>query len=337
MMSPVDARPAVLRRRLRGALLLAAAASLSLLGTVCTGGSDQPEASDAATTASAPAATHTTPQATPGSTPPAPASTVIAGGGPTPAGAPPPELVDAAVRALLAAMQGGVADPFAWHLDGLPTAITSLLDALGLDLRLGAALADAPDAVAVDVVVPGSPAARGGLAPGDSVTAIDGTPVLDAAALRAAVAAVAPGTRYILTVGRGAGEVVELERDADDATSWRSDLLRSLALGLLIGDATGADLPPSLLGELMEETPDGLRVFAVFPGSPADAAGLRAGDYVLAIGGRPLVTLNDLEALMSGTQRLDGDVNVTLRRGGEKLHLLVDTRVGGLGGDRETR
>ena len=332
-MGPTEAGSAAAGRWTRVAPLLAAAASLALVGAACTGGDDPPAAPDAATPATTPAAAATpTPEATPATATPPRAATPA----PT-AGAPSPELLAAAVRALLASMQGGGADPFSWPVDAFPPEIASLFDALGFDLHLGAALSGAGDALTVETVVPGSPADRAGLGPGDAVTAIDGTALPDAAALRAAVAAVAPGARYALTVGRGASETVVVERDADGPAAWRSELVASLALGLMMSDLPGAGLPPSLLGELVQETPEGLLVFAVFPGSPADAAGLRAGDYVLAIDGRPLATLDDLETLMSGSWRPGGEITIALRRGGEELSVRIDAPAAGPGGGAANR
>jgi serine protease DegQ len=55
-------------------------------------------------------------------------------------------------------------------------------------------------------VVPGGPAQRAGLRPGDIVRAINGKPVADAAALLVEITALAPGQHAELTVVRGAQE-----------------------------------------------------------------------------------------------------------------------------------
>ena len=89
--------------------------------------------------------------------------------------------------------------------------------------------------------------------------------------------------------------------------------------------APGADAPasPSLLGELVEETADGLRVAAVVPGSPAERAGLRAGDVLVAVDGRPLATIGDLAALLGAFDPYAGGADVTLLRGGERTTVRV--------------
>ena len=252
---------------------------------------------------------------------------------PTPA-TPSPESLDAALQSLIGSMRGGGTDPFAGPPESLPPELRALLEALGIDLLLGAAVTEIGGVLAVEAVFAGSPAERAGLIVGDVVIAIDGAPLRTAAELRAAVQEATAGEVYTLTLrGSGTTRVVDVERTHAEDSFWRSDMLRTLALGLMLANRPGAlALPPSLLGELLEETPDGLRVFAVFPGSPADSAGLRAGDYVLAIEGRPMRTLDDLNTLMTTFNPMAAETEVTLRRDGVEMTVRVAFRIGGLFG-----
>jgi carboxyl-terminal processing protease len=65
--------------------------------------------------------------------------------------------------------------------------------------------------------------------------------------------------------------------------------------------------------------PDGLRVEAVYDGSPAARAGIRAGDLIVAVGGRSLAGVKQNEA----ADRIKGppgtDVRLTYRRGGRTV------------------
>ena len=58
----------------------------------------------------------------------------------------------------------------------------------------------------VNSVVPGGPAERAGVRPGDVITALNGTAIHDTNALRNAVARTAPGSDVTLTVWRNGRE-----------------------------------------------------------------------------------------------------------------------------------
>ena len=252
-------------------------------------------------------------------------------------GAPSTEALGEVMRVLLAAMGGEGDELFSGAPDDLPPVLRTFLHDSGADLLLGVGVVDADGTLTVATVVPGSPAERGGLDAGDVITALDGTPVASAAELRAAVEGVTAGTTYMLTIRRaGAVETVAIMREAaPDGDPWRSELLRSLALGMMLADRPGGpDLPPSLLGELVEETPDGLRVFAVVPGSPADRAGLRPGDLLVAIDGHELSTLDDMRRATPSLLRASRGIEVTLERDGERVTLRVPLAPGGAFGGR---
>ena len=70
-------------------------------------------------------------------------------------------------------------------------------------------------------------------------------------------------------------------------------------------------------------TPDGLVVCAVFPASPADVAGLRAGDLLLAVNGHALATLEDHAALFASPPLLGADVMITVSRDGVEIDLVA--------------
>jgi carboxyl-terminal processing protease len=67
----------------------------------------------------------------------------------------------------------------------------------------------------------------------------------------------------------------------------------------------------------------GLRVVEVLEGTPAEAAGLLAGDVVTGVDGEPLEggTINDSIRLIRGPR--GSDVELTLERGGETLELVI--------------
>ena len=295
-------------------------------------------------TATATATATTTPTETPSPTPiPSPTPTptedaMPSGGG---GGLLPPELTAQVTQLLLEAMSDPDSELFTGSIDALPPEVLAVLDVIGADLLLGVVRVEIDGRSVVVAVLPGSPAERAGLAEGDLITAIDGAPVGSAAELRAAIEAIAEGAAYKLTIDRGgASRMLEVEREAASAgNTWRAELLRSIALVLMLQEAPGGpDVPPSLLGEMVEETPSGLLVFAVFPGSPADSGGVRPGDLLVSMDGLELTTLADLEALMLSFNPTSSKVEVVLLRDGEELTLEIDLAAGGmLGGGAATQ
>ncbi len=337
--APTDRQASALARLWRPAAAALAALALAAALAACSGGDDEaPEATPTATPVAVTATATATPTPTPTPTPPAATATPTPAGDATPSGGGnllSPELTAQVTQLLLDAMSDPDSALFTGSIDALPPEVLAVLDAIGADLLLGVVRVDIDGRSVVVAVLPGSPAERAGLAEGDLITAIDGAPAGNAAELRAAIEAIAEGAAYTLTIDRGgAARTLDVEREAAAAgNAWRAELLRSIALLLVLQEAPGGpDLPPSLLGEMVEETPNGLLVFAVFPGSPADSGGVRPGDLLVSIDGHSLTTLADLEALMRSFAPTSGKVEIVLLRDGEELTLDIDFAAGGIGG-----
>ena len=341
--APTDRQASALARLWRPTATALAALALAAALAACSGGDDEaPEATPTATpVAATPTATATaTPTPTPTPAPPTATATPTPAGDAAPSGGGdllPPELM----QLLLDAMSDPDSALFSGSIDALPPEVRALLEGIGADLLLGVVRVEIDGRSVVVAVLPGSPAERAGLAEGDLITAIDGTPAGNAAELRAAIEAIAEGAAFTLTIDRGgAARTIEVEREAASAgNAWRAELLRSIALLLALQETPGGpDVPPSLLGEMVEETADGLRVFAVFPGSPADVGGVRPGDLLVSVAGRALTTLADLDALMRSFNPTSGKVEVVLLRDGQELTLEIDLAAGGiLGGGAATQ
>ncbi len=71
-----------------------------------------------------------------------------------------------------------------------------------------------------------------------------------------------------------------------------------------------------------EEDKPGVLVSGVSQGGPAEKGGLKAGDLIVTIAGRPVTNLNTYMAIM-GQQRAGQAVEVTVVRGGKKMQLKV--------------
>src|SRR6185312_13643183 len=86
-----------------------------------------------------------------------------------------------------------------------------------------------------------------------------------------------------------------------------------------------ADIPAALRAQLGKDLPaQGAIVASIAPGGPADAAGLKPGDIVTKVAGRPIKRSGDLVADISD-QAIGGDVVVDYTRGANSgsLHVKV--------------
>jgi regulator of sigma E protease len=164
------------------------------------------------------------------------------------------------------------------------------------------ATGDSGYAPVIGSVQPDSPAAAAGFEKGDRVLAIGGRDIRYYRDLQQ-YAALSAGDTTTITVERG-GEPVDLEvtvgrRVGVDAFGGESEIgFIGVALGL-----------PSLLA-------------APEPGSPAEAAGLEAGDRVIAIDGAPVDYL--VEVCDRAAQAGDGSVTLTLLRNGGRIERTVE-------------
>lgn len=74
----------------------------------------------------------------------------------------------------------------------------------------------------------------------------------------------------------------------------------------------------------------GVLITSVQNGSPADSAGLRAGDVLLSVSGR---VVSDVGDAVHGVRESDGEVEIRLLRRGEERTVTVRLRAPGEGGD----
>ena len=138
----------------------------------------------------------------------------------------------------------------------------------------------------IGTVSPGSAAEKAGLKPGDIIKEIDGKPIVSQAQLQQLL-----GPRY-------EGDVVALkiQRGKDE-----------IKIDKLVLEGAIASYPQSFLGILpMRDDPEpGVEVRYVYPGSPADKAGLKAGDRIMKIGREVPPAPVRLQAIAGRDQFLD--------------------------------
>lgn len=170
---------------------------------------------------------------------------------------------------------------------------------------------------AVEEVVAGTPAAIAGLRAGDEVRTINGNAVLDQqdAALELLDAMSDSGRAVFEVLGRdGAERTVTLNVD-DPAERHRLTEPANLYAGL--GFRYWMPKAPSVVGSVVE-------------GGPADVAGLKAGDAVIAIDGGPIRTFNEFADYVNA--RPGEELVLTVKRGEETFTRRVTTTSEEIGG-----
>jgi len=175
----------------------------------------------------------------------------------------------------------------------------SLAQSFGLDRPRGALVAQVED---------GSPAAKAGLKPGDVLLSVNGRPIDRSAEVPPLVAAVKPGSKATLEVWR-------------DGSSRKLDV----TVGALKGDQVAAaprgeaSADTGKLGLAVRPSDEGLVVENAT--GAAARAGIRAGDVVTAVNGKPVKSVNDLRA---AAEKAKGTVALLVRRGDASIFVPVE-------------
>ena len=183
------------------------------------------------------------------------------------------------------------------------------------DLARGLGL-DRPVGVLVRGVHPASPA---GLAVGDVVLAVDGHEIFDEDGFRFRLATRRLGETAVLSVrGRDGRREAHLPLAPPPEDPPR-DVRRLAGAHPLVG-ATVANLSPALTAELgLSPTLIGVIVLRVARG-PALRLGVRAGDIVVEVAGRPVDSTAALARILSRERR---EWPIAVRRDGETLRTTV--------------
>mgnify|MGYP006271218541 FL=1 len=171
----------------------------------------------------------------------------------------------------------------------------------------------------------GSPAAKAGLRPGDRIVEAAGLPVTRVAQLRHALAPRYAGDSLDLVVERGeARERVPLRVELVAALPpWRKPVLGIVPdrVAPAPAGAAGAKAPE-------RDAARGVKVSWIWPGGPAAAAGIAAGDRILAVRRRsaaaeeePRLDVNDAASLAGFVGGLEAgdDVELSVDRGGTPI------------------
>ncbi|HMA36386.1 MAG TPA: RIP metalloprotease RseP [Chloroflexia bacterium] len=148
-----------------------------------------------------------------------------------------------------------------------------------------------------------SPAAKAQLQPGDLLLAVGGVAVNDIGAARDALNS-HYGQPVTLTISRGGQQ--------------------------LSVPVTLRNPPQPALGVILEAAVDPVKVVGVQPNTAAAAAGLRAGDVITGVDGKPATSTLAVAAALNGMK--DGPVTLTVTRGGVTQTLQATVSKGFLDG-----
>lgn len=207
--------------------------------------------------------------------------------------------------------------PPARPLDKIIVAIAGPAASLGLAFlfacvvwQVGRPVSEAETTNVIGYVLEGGPAAKAGLRPGDRILAVNGHPVNringmgrmgDSVAWNVAVTA-AP-VIPVRFERDGKQQVVEVEPVAEERHGWHRKPLRQIQI-------------------LPAMTP---MIAKVAPNSPADEAGLRTGDLVVAANGKALLSQPALAEILGATK--GAPVLLSVRRADKAFQVTVTPRI----------
>jgi regulator of sigma E protease len=207
--------------------------------------------------------------------------------------------------------------PPARPLDKIIVALAGPAASLGLAFviacvvwQVGRPVSEAETTNVIGYVLERGPAAKAGLLPGDKILAVNGHPVSringmgrmsDSVAWNLAISS-SPVVPIRFERG-GKQSVVEVEPVVEPTKGWGRKHLRQI------------QIIPAM-------TP---LIARVFPNSPAEDAGLRAGDLVVAANGEKLYSGEALAELLGTTK--GAPVTLTVRRGGADFPVSITPRI----------
>ena len=163
---------------------------------------------------------------------------------------------------------------------------------LGIESTKGAIVADATAE---------GPAAGAGIKAGDIIIKVDGKAVDSPKALSEMIASIDPGAKITVTVMREGAE-----RDVSVTLGNLNDFDQNQQASADQEQTTPEATPGSLetLGLTLEQNPDGdgVRVASVAEDSPAADRGLQVGDVIVAVGSKPVTSIDDVEQGVASAQ-----------------------------------
>ena len=182
-------------------------------------------------------------------------------------------------------------------------------------------------------VVDDSPADRAGIRKHDVILSFDGEKVRGPEELNDLLEEHKPGERVNVVIARrGVKKTVRVVLGRKPSTPFHK-LVPAVPKALLYGSASSwlgvelQELNPDLARYFKLRKPRGALVTSVEPGSPADKAGLKAGDVIVEIDGEEVETPDDVQEILDDLEPGD-TVTVTVIRNGRRKTFEVELSEG---------
>ncbi len=176
-----------------------------------------------------------------------------------------------------------------------------------------------------------SPAAKAGVRTGDVILEIDGQKIQDGEQFARTIGESAPGVKLTLTVWRNAAKLnlaAVLEARPMQFYSFQPlppfpaappDAFSAIPLESPRVGFEGESLTPQLAQYFGVK--DGVLVRSVVPQSPAEKAGLKAGDIIMKVGGTPVTSTREISGLVRSSHKT---ASFTVMRNRKELVLNVE-------------
>lgn len=167
----------------------------------------------------------------------------------------------------------------------------------------------APDGALVSTVAPDSAAAKAGLKPGDVITEVNGEAVVQSGALSSRIGLMAPGDKVKLKVWR------DKQSREVTATLGRVEDTRSAS------DEGAGDSERGRLGLALAPSRGGEGLVVQQASGPAARAGVQAGDVLVAINGRPVKSVEQIQEVLKAKPKT---VALLIERDGDRIFVPVN-------------
>jgi serine protease Do len=197
-----------------------------------------------------------------------------------------------------------------WIGVSIQTVTPEIAKSFGLKEPRGALVAD---------VVEGGPAQSAGIKRGDIIVTFDSKDIKSSSDLPIIVAETPVGKEVDVKVIRD-GKEISLKLKVAELTEQRmaSRTVPERSLGLTVDD-----IRPRWQREFGIKDRTGVVVVDVAPNSPADDAGMQAGDIIKEVDRKPVKNVKDYESIMQ-TWKKGKSVLFLIKRGGQTLYVSIE-------------